>query len=121
MTLDTARTTTEIETDTSSEDGGLPEKCIRDNLITFIDAFKESNPNLDNTALQDHILNWIESMRFEYSGYYFINRLDGQALIYEGKTYSGRDNRFRLSPHRLVNTTKRISQYGYCNMQPLHR
>jgi len=56
-----------------------------ENLIALINSFRDIISDIDESDQQNIILNWIESLRFEYGGYYFVNKLDGEALIFDGK------------------------------------
>lgn len=56
-----------------------------ENLLDLIQIIRNTSIEKTEEEVKSTILNWIESLRFEYGGYYFVNQLDGKALIFDGK------------------------------------
>ena len=61
----------------------LQERVV--NIIGYIKYEHENNPGLPLSELKDKILNYISTIRFGSGGYVFVNSLDGQALVFNGK------------------------------------
>ncbi len=61
----------------------LREKVL--SMISVIDGIREYSQNKTEAETQEEILFWLARQRFEYGGYYFVNKPDGTALIFDGK------------------------------------
>ena len=58
-------------------------------VISHIEFRLKSSSDLSQNELQDIILNWVATLRFNYGGYVFINNYNGNALVFDGEKING--------------------------------
>ncbi len=64
-------------------------------------AYRDStNINLGIKELQNETLDYLSTIRFGYGGYIFVNKIDGQALIFDGKKLTEHRNNLGLKDSR---------------------
>ena len=67
-------------------------------LGEYIDELKEKN--------QNELLNWIASLRFENSGYIFVNSNDGKTLVFEGNIVDPKPHPFPELMNQQIEAVK---------------
>ena len=77
-----------------------------ENIYDFIKYEKEKSPNLPEEIKQQYILKLIERIRFNHNGYIFINKFNGDALIYDGKIVKKHKNIYNLTDNNGVEIFK---------------
>ena len=64
--------------------------------------FKEQRNTQSLKNLQDEVLSWIETIRFDKSGYIFVNNLNAQALVFDGKKLTSATNHPNIEVYRKI-------------------
>lgn len=67
-------------------------KAELERILEHIKFVREYYKDKETQAIQDIILEYISSERLMFGGYFFVNTLQGQALIYDGKRVKGYKN-----------------------------
>lgn len=57
--------------------------------LSFARFHMSAHENLPDSVIKNEVLNWLAMQHFGNAGYVFVNRLDGLALIFDGKRISG--------------------------------
>lgn len=70
------------------------------NVLDYIIFTHNQNQDLPLQELQNKILDYISSIRFGSGGYIFVNKVDGQALIFDGKKLTEYKNNIDLKDTR---------------------
>jgi len=61
-------------------------------VVTMIDFSRINNPQKTTQQLQDEILNYYSTLRINHGGYIFINKYNGDALVFDGVKIIGKKN-----------------------------
>lgn len=69
-------------------------------ILDYITYTDKQNQNIPLDELQNKILDYISSVRFGSGGYIFINKVDGQALVFDGKRLAEDRNNIDLKDNR---------------------
>jgi len=69
-------------------------------ILAYIQYTHTHNQDLPMDKLQDKILDYISSVRFGSGGYVFVNKTDGQALVFDGKKLTEYRNNIDLKDNR---------------------
>ncbi len=57
--------------------------------VDYINNLKNLSDEISEEQLKKNILNFVETIRFGYNGYIFVNTFDGKSLVYDGKVVTG--------------------------------
>lgn len=69
-------------------------------VLDYIIYTHKNNKDLSLQDLQNNILDYISTIRFGSGGYIFVNKVDGQALIFDGKKLTEYRNNIDLKDNR---------------------
>lgn len=79
-----------IETTLAKQKDKLKERV--ENVLALIRTMRIECDEQPVELIQESILQWLASLRFEYGGYYFVNKPDGTALVFDGERVDGQMN-----------------------------
>ena len=87
----------EFRQNSLEEQRALIKKTV-DDALHYINFVRERGKYDSLEQLQDEILDYLAGIRFKNGGYVFVNRYNGQALIFDGRRTT--------KPKNVKNTTE---------------